>query len=445
MVAEHTAFPQYKLRVRQPKLCDPTVKQYSGYLDVDSDKHFYFWFFESRDRPAEDPVLLWLNGGPGCSSMTGLLMELGPCRVNAKGDGVVNNPHSWNNHANLIFLDQPVNVGYSYGRGVFNTVSASEDVYAFLQLFFQQFNQYASLPFHVFGESYGGHYVPAIGSKIFRENRQLLDTSSLVGQFWKGKGVQVINLDSLGIGNGLVDELVQYKYYHKMACDSSYGSVLSESACRRMENAYPACAEKIEKCYRYENALSCVPASFTCNRGIIGPYQESGLNPYDVREPCESGGLCYPIIGAIEKYLNRPEVKAELGADVEKYQGCNMNVNMGFNLAGDWMKPYMRYLPELLESGIRILVYAGDADFICNWYGNKAWTIELSWAGQKQFAAAKDRAWTMKPTEDLQVGEVRSHENFTFLRVFGAGHMVPYDQPESSADMIERWLSKRDF
>ncbi|KAJ1658729.1 hypothetical protein IWQ61_002087 [Dispira simplex] len=442
-VAQHPAFPEYRLRIREPKLCDSTVKQYSGYLDVGQNKHFYFWFFASRHNPTGDPVILWLNGGPGCSSMTGLLMELGPCRVNDQGDGLLPNPHAWNNRANLIFLDQPMNVGYSHGQGVFNSVTASEDVYAFLQIFFQKFSEYAALPFHIFGESYGGHYVPAIGRKVFDMNLHLQDEFSALGHDLRVKGVGLINLESLGIGNGLVDELVQYKYYSTMACNSSYGSVLDKDACRRMDEGYPNCARLIQQCYDHQSALSCVPASVQCNSKIIRPYQESGLNPYDVREQCKGGQLCYPIIEAIEKFMNRPEVMKELGAEVNKFQGCNMNVNLGFQLAGDWMRPYMRMLPEMLDFGIRVLVYAGDADFICNWYGNKAWTLELPWSGKQAFNDAQDQSWQLADAK--AAGEVRSVDNFTFLRVFEAGHMVPYDQPRASADMIERWISKKPF
>ena len=111
----HPSFPGYSVRVnsKDPKLCDSGVGQKVGYLDANG-KHFFFWFFESRSKPADDPLILWLNGGPGCSSLTGLLMELGPCRVNPKGDGTTFNPYSWNTNASIIFLDQPVEVGFSY-------------------------------------------------------------------------------------------------------------------------------------------------------------------------------------------------------------------------------------------------------------------------------------------------------------------------------------------
>ncbi|KAJ7828852.1 serine carboxypeptidase-domain-containing protein, partial [Mycena olivaceomarginata] len=106
-------------------LCDTSVKQYSGYLDIADDKHLFFWFFESRNSPSTDPLVLWLNGGPGCSSSTGLLFELGPCSIANEGKNTTFNKHSWTSSANMIvsrnslvvasltgiqFLDQPVNV-----------------------------------------------------------------------------------------------------------------------------------------------------------------------------------------------------------------------------------------------------------------------------------------------------------------------------------------------
>ncbi|KAK4991611.1 hypothetical protein LTR66_006493 [Elasticomyces elasticus] len=417
---------QYSLRTKAvdpKKLGVDKVKQYSGYLDDDEeDKHLFYWFFESRNDPANDPVVLWLNGGPGCSSLTGLFMELGPSFVNKKR-GVDYNPSSWNSNASVIFLDQPVNVGYSYSGGsVSNTVAAGKDVYALLALFFKQFPEYAKQSFHISGESYAGHYIPVFASEILSHKKRN------------------INLQSVLIGNGLTDGLTQYAYYRPMACgDGGWPAVLDAGECTAMDNALPRCQSLIQNCYNSESVWSCVPASIYCNNALLQPYQRTGQNVYDVRGKCkDSSNLCYEELGWISDYLNEKEVMKALGAEVSKYDSCNFDINRNFLFAGDWMQPFHRLVPGLLEQ-IPVLVYAGDADFICNWLGNLAWTEALEWPGQKAYKKA--------PVDDLKlrddgtkIGAVKSSGNFTFVRLHAGGHMVPHDQPVASLDMFNRWL-----
>jgi len=269
----------YNLRAKKvdpSKLGVDTIKQYSGYLDDDeNDKHLFYCeflvdhstvrsnlilgFFESRNDPKNDPVVLWLNGGPGCSSLTGLFLELGPSSID-KNLKLHSNPYSWNANASVIFLDQPVNVGYSYsGSPVSNTVAAGKDVYALLTLFFKQFPEYAKQDFHIAGESYAGHYIPVFTSEILSHKKRN------------------INLKSVLIGNGLTDGLTQYEYYKPMACgESPYPAVLDENECQAMENALPRCQSLIQNCYDSESVWSCVPASIYCNNAMIGPYQRTG-------------------------------------------------------------------------------------------------------------------------------------------------------------------------
>ena len=102
------------------------------------------------------------------------------------------------------------------------------------------------------------------------------------------------------------------------------------------------------------------------------------------------------------------------------------------------MKPYYRHIIDVLDSGIPVLLYNGDEDFICNWLGVDAWSNKLEWSGSQGFAKAPIRKWEV---DGEHAGNVKNYKNFTFLRVFGAGHMVPHDQPENSLDMVNRWIN----
>lgn len=152
----------HSIRIKQQqddKLCNAHSKQYTGWLDVGS-KHLFFWYFESQSSPSEDPLLLWLTGGPGGSSMIGLMQELGPCLINEHGNGTVYNKYGWSKNANIIFVDQPAGVGFSYlDEGVplpATSFTAAEDMHHFMQMFVSDvFPDMLSRDFHITGESYG--------------------------------------------------------------------------------------------------------------------------------------------------------------------------------------------------------------------------------------------------------------------------------------------------
>lgn len=414
-------FKNKKLRIKKPlDLGIDSVKQYSGYLDIDDDKHFFFWFFESRNDPAKDPVVLWLNGGPGCSSLTGLFMELGPSFIN-KEKAPVYNQYGWNANASVVFLDQPVNVGYSYSSSsTSSTAAAAEDVYAFLTLFFKTFPEYAEQDFHIAGESYAGHYIPKFAAEILKhEDRN-------------------INLKSLLIGNGLTDGLTQYDYYRPMACgEGGYPSVLSQGECQSMDGSYPRCASLIKSCYSSRSTWVCVPASIYCNNVMIGPYQRTGKNVYDIRKDCTGNSLCYDELDWIQEYLNKKAVMSAVGAETSSYESCNFEINRNFLMNGDWMLPFHEDIPEILKSKIPILIYAGDADYICNWLGNHAWTDALEWEGKEGYSKKQLEPWLV---EGKEAGQYKSHANLTFMRLYHGGHMVPYDQPLASLTMLNTWI-----
>ncbi|KAI9485198.1 MAG: Alpha/Beta hydrolase protein [Benjaminiella poitrasii] len=440
----HERFPEYSLRYTHPTICKTASKQTSGYFELPDGKNFFFWFFESLSSPSTDPLVLWINGGPGCSSMLGLLMGTGPCHVNEDSTKLISNPHSWTNKANIIYLDQPVNAGYSFNSNhsyhVVESNSAAVDVYIFLQLFLREFSQFAESDFHLAGESYAGHYLPAIATIITEENAK--------------EESHLIPLKSLLIGNGLTDPLTQYQYYKSMACTpSSHGVTLVSSfeKCQELESHQTECQNLIQACYKQTNFTHpqdsneiCKAATGVCNKILVNPIIATSkqLNIYDIRRPCEDGILCYDYLSDIKTYLDRPETKSALGVNassIGSFEICSGTVNADFQSTGDWMRPYVQQLTALLNQHIRILAYAGDADFLCNWMGIRAWTLQLLWYGQREYQNQQDNPWHSKRTPSA--GLLRKHNELAFLRIFDAGHMAPYDQPEIGLEMFTRWIS----
>jgi carboxypeptidase C (cathepsin A) len=443
----HPQFPVHSMRVKSPQLCDPTVKQYSGYLDIDNDKHLFFWFFESRHDPKNAPLILWLNGGPGCSSSTGLLFELGPCNIADDGRSTTFNDFSWNSHANIIFLDQPINVGFSWSDNskVNNTPLAAEHVYAFLELFINRYPEYAKAPFHIAAESYGGIYAPNIASVIHHKNKAL--------SFAPVDGIKHINLASIMLGNGLTEPYTQFSSVPEYACGGPYPVFDDPDGpqCQALRSKVPTCQRLIDSCYKYNSKFACVPAALYCWSQMYGSFQQLGLNPYDVRRKCEKdkdGDLCYKQMGWIETYMNTDSIKKELGVDSEReFTSCNMEVNQAFMFQGDGMHNSAALIPELLNEGVRVLIYAGNADFMCNYMGNHDWVEKLD--GHpfvKEYANATLVPWRTHNTGKVAGmvrtagGAGRTAGNLTYVVVHEAGHMVPYDQPAAALDMMTRWI-----
>ncbi|EIW77065.1 peptidase S10 serine carboxypeptidase [Coniophora puteana RWD-64-598 SS2] len=447
-LVQHPHFKNYKLRVTEPTLCDASVKQYSGYLDISDSKHLFFWFFESRVSPETAPLVMWLNGGPGCSSSTGLLMELGPCAIADEGKNTTVNEHSWNTHANMVFLDQPVDVGFSYtdnGESVNNSEDAGIDVHAFMQLFLSRFPQYAALPFHVATESYGGTFAPNIAHAIHSENKKLFSQG-----FAPAPGLSKINLESLLIGNGMTDNYVQMASMPDYLCEGPYPIYDDPEGaqCQALRSKVPTCQRLIKACRDYNSRFTCVPAALYCNSQLYAPVQQSGLNPYDARRTCDrerDGPLCYQQLGWIETWMNQAEVKQALGVDPSRtFESCNMNVNQAFLMQGDSMHYTPALLTDLVNDGVRLLIYAGNADMMCNYMGNERWLTDMDSVFKDEFGKAVNEPWTTLRS-GTKAGTVRTAGasgagNVTFVTIHEAGHMVPFDQPEAGLDMFNRWI-----
>ncbi|EPQ27794.1 uncharacterized protein PFL1_04539 [Pseudozyma flocculosa PF-1] len=414
VVLSHRDFPQLSVRIKQlgsrPKatspannfasrldksdpeaFCDPTVTSWSGYIDTLDGKSLFFYFFESRNDPKRDPVVLWTNGGPGCSSSLGLFQEHGPCRIPERG-GVVSDgppingtqwhPQSWNSRANMIYIDQPVGVGFSYSRyGVhsFNTEDAAKDIYRFLRIFFSAFDRFRDNDFHLSGESYGGRYIPVFASEVEDRNAHIRHAARKAGK--KPRRDELINLKSIIVGNGLTDVSKQMSGYYDMSCTRRGGvaPILPIEQCKRMSSWVPRCERWLhDHCVATYSADLCRTARDTCSAELEDPYMMTGMNPYDITDDCKAGispNLCYAVMEDIRAYLDRADVRELLGAapveEIGRFQTCNDQVAMGFINDNDAAQDNGLNVALLLERGIKALIYVGDLDFICNWVGNK--------------------------------------------------------------------------
>lgn len=427
--------------------CDPNSEvSLSGYYGLDGseyntaeDKHYFYWFFEKRstsllpnnngntETDGPTPLLVWLNGGPGCSSMLGLLTENGPCLVNEAGDGTNVNPYSWNEIGHVLFLDQPAQVGYSYGSANdSNDAMMAEDAYFFLQSFLQsdEGKKYQNSPLYLTGESYAGHYIPAISHRILEGNKNYQENNLLH-----------IPLAGLAIGNPWTDAEEQNKWYAEYAKENN---LFTTDEINKMEEGIDRCVDNIQECEASTNIFSdlkCQIGVASCNSINMGPAQAHNISHYDISKPC-FGDMCVDLSN-VDTFLNLDSTKEALNVPIEQdWIMCSNLVHIMF--LKQVSKSAAPLLSKTLQEEVPVLIYAGDLDYICNYLGVKAVALNLDWDHKAEFNAAEDQKWNDN-------GIVRSSNDLTFLRVFGAGHMVPTDQPEVALDMITQFVNGEAF
>ncbi|KAK8965744.1 Serine carboxypeptidase 3 [Platanthera guangdongensis] len=384
----------------------------------DASRMFYF-FFESRRSKRDDPVVIWLTGGPGCSSELAIFYENGPFNV-ADNMSLLSNEFGWDGVSNLIYVDQPTGTGFSYSSDSrdlrHDENGVSNDLYDFLQAFFSHHPEYVNNDFYITGESYAGHYIPAFASRVHRGN--------------KAKEGAHINLKGFAIGNGLTDPAIQYKAYGDYALEMG---IIAESDYKRINRVYPACEKAIKLCGSSGKA-ACMASYLVCNTIFNSILNTAGnINYYDIRKQCE-GSMCYDFSN-MEKFLNQESVRKTLGIGDIEFVSCSPKVYEA--MLTDWMRDLEVGIPALLEDGIKLLVYAGEYDLICNWLGNSRWVHAMEWSGQQAFVSSSEKPFTV---DGKKAGELKSHGPLTFLKVHDAGHMVPMDQPLVSLEMLRRWM-----
>jgi cathepsin A (carboxypeptidase C) len=281
----------------------------------------------------------------------------------------------------------------------------AEDFFTFLQGFVKAFPQYADRDFYLTGESYAGHYIPAMSAKIVR------------------KGGLPLKFKGIAIGNGLVSMYHQYPDYATFGLENN---IITQKQFPTYQKAFKLCQALLKANQTQYALLEC---QLTFTKMIGGPSPK--FNVYDIRQKCEHPPLCYDL-SYVDDFLKQPSVKKALGVGKRSWTACSKIVHAF--LTYDFPVDLAADLAFVADSGVNVLLYHGDKDFICNWKGGETISGALQWKGASGFAQAKY-------VQNENYGEYKQFENFVFYKVFNAGHMVPLDQPEAAIKLLAKFIN----
>ncbi|EGG07771.1 carboxypeptidase S1 [Melampsora larici-populina 98AG31] len=370
------------------------MKTYSGYIQNDRNQSMFFWLFEARNKPDTAPLVLWLSGGPGSSSMLGLFQENGPCRIKRDSSGLEDNVYSWSESANMLYLDQPIGVGFSYGTTeVTTSLEAAEAVYKVLQLFYAD-SIFSKFVGHDFG-LWTGRYGPVMVEFFLKMNEGAPQTGNII-----------IPVKTLGIGNGLHSALVQYPEYMTYAKRNPYRQLIPDSDIENLTMSYNSpqgCRSLILDCQNTHKAAQCSAAHHSCNRDIL--TRASGkASYYDVRNDSPD-----PYPPTLEPLLTKKSFQDAIGAETNWTQN-RLSIYEAFTTSGDWMSDSSPHLERVIDAGIRTFI--GIERMMDNL--NTKFSAEYRQKTFSQWVVAGEAA-----------GLYKSAGSLSYLRVFGAGHKVP--------------------
>ncbi|KAL1849935.1 hypothetical protein Daus18300_013069 [Diaporthe australafricana] len=427
-VYEHEATNTTLEIVENSGICEttPGVNTYSGYLSVGTNMSMWFWFFEARSNASTAPLALWLNGGPGCSSMIGLFQEHGPCHFVNGSDEPSLNSYSWNTYANMLYVDQPIGTGFSFGDDeATSTVTAAPFVWKFMQAFFEAFPTYESREFGLWTESYGGHYGPEF-AEYFQTQNEAISDGSVTGE--------TISLVALGINNGWIDPVIQEQAYVDFAYNNTWRQLINDTQYSQLQDAYETqCLPLLQQCPGETGTdTACLNADNACYEYVEGVVENGAVDfdVYDIREPSNDP---FPPETYVD-YLQRPDIMKAIGAQVT-YAECPDDPYYKIANTGDDARSFLDTLSTVVQSGISTLIWAGDADWICNYLGNERAVNKVEYSGAAEFQVAPLQEYVLNGTS---YGQFKAINNLNYWRVYAAGHEVPYYQPEASLEAFKQ-------
>ena len=363
-----------------------SLEHFAGHIAVDDARNnfIFYWLFKAATNAAMAPLIIWLNGGPGCSSMDGLFLEMGPLRLEPD-KSIKINPFSWHNAGNLLFIDQPVGTGFSYttnNQYANNDNAISSNFYSFLINFLKVYSEFSidsngkrsTVPVYITGESHAGHYIPCISKYILDKNKEVAADES-------GGGF-IINLKGVALGNPWLDPSSQYD-----VSEFAHGQgLITRGQEARLKELEKDC-KRLLLTGKYNHKVC-----FALMDNVIDSSTTGGAKRviiYDSRKYSHHAGYFPPGHEAVETFLNRNEVKAAIhsSATPQKFQECT---DPPYNaLSYQDGKPATAELAAVLAADIKVLIFVGQFDIVCNHIGVERAIAGLNWPGSSGYLEAQ--------------------------------------------------------
>jgi carboxypeptidase C (cathepsin A) len=441
-------------------------KWFSGYLDYEFEGqqvHTHYVLVEAEDNMAGDkPLIYWSNGGPGASSLFGLLTELGPLLLSDdsldtqeyKKTGIptpIYNPYAWNRLGHLLIIDQPAPVGFSYcgddleshscGGIAWTDELTSLNSYTALQTFFStKFPCLIDLPMFLTGESYAGIYVPTLARRIYND----LETNKIqLHGFAVGDGC-------LGVETSMCGELslAHGSYLAQVFWDILFMAGHHQIPLQDFRAIFKACHHQD----RHDFLMTNSKDDETCKAVVmkvkseIGGYFEYALydrciyrNGLLKSRPRVRGALYdYPCGGGpvMESYFKMDAVKDAFHVQSDFFEVDNAEGDFDYTPT----EPDLSGFYKEINGKLRVLVYNGDTDPAINSFATANWTSHLGLDEISHWSP-----WTSDGCQQMGGYITRYEGGFDFLTIRGAGHMVPTYAPEASFAFMKSWIMNEDY
>jgi len=422
-------------------LWKPTFNQFSGYLNLQGTQKFiHYWLVEAEASPETAPLVFWTNGGPGCSGLIGFMTEQGPFRPDANGN-IQPNPYAWNKIANMVFLEQPVGVGFSYSNNnndyKIGDEQAAADNLATIIAFFNKYPHFNQTSLFITSESYGGHYMPTWADAIMKYNDAQQYSQNKINfkgfavgnpytDYYSGVGAQMETY----WGKQLLPKPLWDNYINNGCTDPI--QQLNNSICTFLLLDFN---KKIGNLNPY--ALD-YPVCLTSQQRRIQQFLFDYENDYTEYEPCEDNYA--------SNYLNKIDVKKSIHVknDVQ-WEECSRTTK--YNLA-DKMLPMEHYYKTILNSkthpDLRILVYSGDDDGVCGTIGTQRWIYDLGFSVSSLWDTWYVDGQTAGYITKFNTPPKGSKDTrFSFMTVHFAGHEVPTYKPKEALQLFQMYLDNK--